>query len=132
MLKGSGLGVGDEASIEIEFDRAPRAVAVPGAFARALEKDEAARAAFAALVPSRQKEILRYLGSLKTDAAFQRNMARLIANLSGHERTAHVTLRKRPKTKKNGPNGPFQKRDQKETANKSRQSSGLRNYRSDQ
>lgn len=81
MLKASGLKAGDTAMIEIEFDPRPREAPMPAAFATALKEDLIAARQFNALSPSRQKEILRYLGSLKTEAALARNIEKLIGNL---------------------------------------------------
>lgn len=81
MLKTSGLKVGDLAEIEIEFDPMPRIVPVPEALASALERDAEAKELFEGLVPSRQKEILRYLGSLKTAGSVDRNIKRLFRRL---------------------------------------------------
>src|SRR5688572_17250242 len=44
MLKESGLKVGDEARIEIEFDPKPREVAMSRALVTALRKDKSAKA----------------------------------------------------------------------------------------
>lgn len=81
MLKDSGSGVGDEVTIEIEFDPQPREVQVPAALADAFRKDLAAKAAFDRLAPSRRKEILRYLGSLKSPESIEKNVTRIIAHL---------------------------------------------------
>ncbi len=83
MLKASGLEVGDVADIEIAFDPRPRTVPVPERFENALAKNKQARAAFDALTPSRQKEILRYLGSLKTEASLERNVEKVIEQMLG-------------------------------------------------
>src|SRR5687767_1965099 len=74
MLKDSGLSVGDMANVEIKFDPRPREVPMPELLRDALAIDAAAAAAYERLTPSRQKEILRYLGSLKTDASRARNI----------------------------------------------------------
>ncbi len=81
MLRDSGLSVGDVATIEIEFDPDPRDVAVPETFDQALRGDEKARRAFAGLSPSRQKEILKYLGALKTSEALEKNVERVLQQL---------------------------------------------------
>ena len=82
MLKHSGCRVGDTADFEIAFDPRPRDPAVPASLADALGRSSAAATAFERLSPSRKKEILRYLGSLKTEAAVDRNIKRLIGLLS--------------------------------------------------
>ena len=81
MLKASGTKVGDEVRIEIEFDNSPPKVAMPADLAQAFRRDRAARIAFEKLVPSRQKEILRYIGSLKSAASIERNVAKIIEQL---------------------------------------------------
>lgn len=85
MLKDSGLAVGDMADVEIEFDPRPRDVPMPKEFAAALKKDDKAKAAFNALSPSRQKEILRYLGSLKTAGSLTKNIDRVLKHLRGEK-----------------------------------------------
>lgn len=85
MLKDSGLKVGDTARVEIEFDPRPRDVPVPKEFAAELKKDDQAKAAFKELSPSRQKEILRYLGSLKTTGSLEKNIGRVLKHLKGEK-----------------------------------------------
>ena len=83
MRRDAGIDVGDEAIVGIEFDPKPRIVPMPPEFAQALSKSREARAAFAKLAPSRQREILRYLNSLKTDESLVRNIEKVIQFLSG-------------------------------------------------
>jgi hypothetical protein len=83
MLKSSGLAVGDTAPVEIDFDSRPRNVAFPPRFADALANDAPANTAFGALTPSRRNEILKYLGSLKTEASLERNIAKVLRQLRG-------------------------------------------------
>ena len=101
MLKGTGLAVGDTAEIEIEFDPRPRSVPIPTRFSRALAGNAAAKKAFDELAPGRRNEILRYLASLKTRDALERNIDRLVRNLVTPDSAApHVTLQRRiPGTK---------------------------------
>ncbi len=94
MLKASSLNVGDRAMIEIEFDPVPRTTPMPDDLAVAFLKDKRAREAFDDLPPSRQKEIMRYIGSLKTEEAIGKNVRRIIAHLIG-EKIDHVLTRKR-------------------------------------
>lgn len=81
MLRDSGAEVGDKVSIEIDFDPRPREVRMPDELAVALRKDTAAKAAFDRLTPSRRKEILRYLGSLRSTETIEKNVKRVIAQL---------------------------------------------------
>ncbi len=77
MLKAAGIDVGETAHIEIEFDPRPREVPVPEKFEKALVKNPPANAA-----PYRQKEILRYLGSLKNEASLVRNIEKVLRQLT--------------------------------------------------
>ncbi len=85
MLKASGLMVGNTAGVEIEFDPRPRGVPMLSELANALKKDKAANTAFGDLPPSRQKEILRYLGSLKTAESMTKNIDRVLKHLKGEQ-----------------------------------------------
>ena len=92
MLKASGLKIGDTANIQIEFDPRPRDVQMPPPLASAFQKNQKARAAFDKLTPSRQKEILRYIGSLKTQESIDENVSRILSHLRG-EVVDHVLTR---------------------------------------
>lgn len=84
--KASGTGVGDRVTVELAFDTAYRngpMHPMPKWFAAALKADAKARRAWDALIPSRQKEILRHLASLKSREAQQRNLERAMAVLGG-------------------------------------------------
>lgn len=78
MLKASRAKVGDEVKIVVEFDPSPPIVEMPPALEQALRRDRMARIAFEKLVPSRKKEILRYIGSLKSEASIERNVEKII------------------------------------------------------
>jgi uncharacterized protein YdeI (YjbR/CyaY-like superfamily) len=52
---------------------------MPKELVKALRQDAKAKQFFEKLTPSRQKEIIRYLGSLKTEEALSRNIKKLIA-----------------------------------------------------
>ena len=97
MLRDAGLAVGDVANIDIEFDPRPRELPVPAALAAALKKNRRAAVAFGELTPSRQKEIIRYIGSLKSAEAIAKNVDRVIGQLcSGPVR--HSRTRRPPAT----------------------------------
>lgn len=81
MLKSSGLGVGDTAKIELDFDPRERTIPCPPKFRLVLDSDASVAKAFGKLTPGRQNEILRYLGSLKSDEALDRNIERVLAQL---------------------------------------------------
>jgi hypothetical protein len=95
MLKASGLSVDDTANVEIEFDPRPREVPVPPKFAKALKDDKTANAEFDKLTPGRKKEILRYLGFLKSEDALDRNIDRVLKHLRGENaETLHALMKK--------------------------------------
>ena len=100
MLKDSGSMVGDSVTIEIEFDPKPREVPMSMQLAHALQRDEIAKAAFGKLSPSRQKEIHKYLGSLKTEASIMRNIERVLSHLRGEETDAQYAMMRRKKDQK--------------------------------
>lgn len=102
MLKASGLKLGDTAEIEIEFDPRPREVPVPEAFAKALRADKSANTEFARLMPGRRKEILRYLGSLKTAESLERNIQRVLKHLRGERTDALHAMMRKPKLDRSG------------------------------
>jgi hypothetical protein len=84
--KASATAVGDEVDVSLSFDESYRGGAVqkaPAEFAARLGAEPKAQAAWRKLPPSRQKEILRYLTMLKSDAAKARNIERAIRVLSG-------------------------------------------------
>ncbi|NOT48605.1 MAG: DUF1905 domain-containing protein [Acidobacteria bacterium] len=98
MLADSGLKVGDTAKVEIAFDPRPRKVPMPALFRKALQNNAAAGKAFKDLTASRQKEILRYLGSLKTEKSLLRNVETIARQLAGKPvDKPHVVMRMKKK-----------------------------------
>ena len=85
MRGAASVKVGDTVRIEVEFDSTPRTVPAPRKFTLALSKNRRAREAFEKLAPSRQKEILRYLNSLKRAETLERNIEKIIQSLQGEE-----------------------------------------------
>lgn len=77
MLKGTGLKVGDSASFMIEQNLTPAAFTMPASLKKQLTANNLLPA-FKKLTAYRQKEILRYLGSLKTEQALQRNIDKVV------------------------------------------------------
>jgi uncharacterized protein YdeI (YjbR/CyaY-like superfamily) len=53
---------------------------------KALNENEQALKVFESLAPSRQKEIKRYIGFLKSEESVEKNVTRAIGFLSGTER----------------------------------------------
>ncbi len=81
MCRSIGVGVGDAVKIVMAYDPKPRVAREPEPLTEALSADPAARVAFDALRPSRRREIISYLGSLKTEKALTRNIAKVVENL---------------------------------------------------
>jgi len=83
MRRSAGVGTGDRITVTLEYDPSPRVLPLPGPLARALEEDTRLRADWEALNPSRRKEILSYLNSLKKPETIRRNVGRVLAQLEG-------------------------------------------------
>ncbi len=84
--KASQTTVGDLVSVDVAFDAAYRngpMHPMPAWFRIPLKKNVKAAKAWDALIPSRQKEILRYFSWLKSPEARERNVARALHVLSG-------------------------------------------------
>lgn len=84
--KASGTELGDIVGVSVVFDDeyrgGPQHAMLPE-FAARLDESPQAKARWDGLTPSLQKEILRYLANLKSEAARQRNVERAIAVLGG-------------------------------------------------
>lgn len=84
--KASDTKVGDKVTVDVAFDpeyKSGPMHPMPKWFKDALNKDAAAKKNWEALIPSRQKEILRYFSWLKTQEAIDRNLERAMHVLSG-------------------------------------------------
>jgi hypothetical protein len=84
--KASSTAVGDRVRVEIEFDASYRSGpqhSMPTWFKRALAGNPRAMESWAALIPSRKKEMLRYFSHLNSPDARARNLANAIRVLSG-------------------------------------------------
>lgn len=86
MRKGAEAGIGDIANLEIHFDTAERIIAMNAKLATALNRNKKAKSVFFKLPPSRQKEIIRYINSLKTEESVTKNIKKAIGFLTGNER----------------------------------------------
>jgi hypothetical protein len=96
--KAAGIDTGDIANVEIDHDPAPRITPMPEKFAAALKKNKTAKTEFEKLSPSRRKEILRYLGSMKTEESLARNVEKVIKHLVGEPTDKlHALMRKEKK-----------------------------------
>lgn len=83
MRKDAGADTGDRVTVALCHDPVPRRERTPRAFTAALARDRRAKAAFAALAPSRRKDIRRYLGNLKREETLRRNIAKVLHYLRG-------------------------------------------------
>ena len=86
--KASDSKVGDKVVVEVGFDPEYRngpMHPMPKWFSAALAKAPRAKAAWKALIPSRQKEILRNFARLKSEEARDRNLEKAMHVLSGNE-----------------------------------------------
>jgi hypothetical protein len=83
MLKDSPRRIGEVLEVTLEYDPVERVIAPPPVFLAALQANPVAARNFEQQPPSRQHEIVRYLANLKTEAALERNLAKIMANLMG-------------------------------------------------
>ncbi len=85
MLKAAKVAVGETASFTVEQDTTPERRLIPSMPKNLLAalRENGLESAFGTLSPSRRKEILRYLNSLKSDGTRQKHVDRLVAMLNG-------------------------------------------------
>ncbi|MGV3762082.1 YdeI/OmpD-associated family protein [Parapedobacter sp.] len=83
MLKNSPQRIGETVVLEVSFDPADRPIHPHPKLLAALAKNKQARECFDALAPYKQKEIMRYIASLKTEAGIERNVAKAMDFLLG-------------------------------------------------
>ena len=79
--KATGLKAGDEVTLTIEVDDAPREVDVPPELQAALDADPAAAAVYAALSYTNRKEIARGIAEAKAADTRQRRLDKALATL---------------------------------------------------
>jgi Bacteriocin-protection, YdeI or OmpD-Associated/Domain of unknown function (DUF1905) len=78
---GAGVEAGDEVTVTIALDEAPREVDVPAALAQALEGDATAKATFDALAFTHRKEFARWIAEAKKDDTRERRVAQALQML---------------------------------------------------
>ena len=86
MLKNSPKRIGESVAIEVEFDPINRDIKPHPRLLLAFKENRKAKKIFDSLPPSRQKEIVRYISSLKTEESVIRNIKRAIDHLVGKDR----------------------------------------------
>lgn len=88
MLKDSPKRIGETVTIALQFDPSDRTIEQHPSLQKALTENPEAKTVFDSLPPSRQKEIVRYISSLKTKESVEKNVARAIQFLLGKHRFA--------------------------------------------
>jgi hypothetical protein len=83
MRDAAAVGIGDRVRISLKPDRRPRDLAAPRILQQALKTNSTVMIAWMALSPSRRREILSYLNFLKTPAALERNVRKVVTQLAG-------------------------------------------------
>lgn len=92
--RATGKDVGDRVMVTLDLAPAPPREPTPPELKRALAERPELKAAFAALTPSRRKEINRNLAKLKSEDARQRNLEHVLRYLAGERSpTAPAYLR---------------------------------------
>ncbi|MEP7169652.1 MAG: YdeI/OmpD-associated family protein [Bacteroidota bacterium] len=85
MRKAAGIDVGDMAKMEIDYDSEPRIIPMHIKLKHAFSQNKKAKEVFNKLSPYRQKEIVRYINSLKAEESVDRNIEKVIKHLEGKE-----------------------------------------------
>ncbi|MCW6008882.1 YdeI/OmpD-associated family protein [Micromonospora sp. CPCC 205371] len=81
--RAAGVAIGDEVEVELELDTEPRVVVEPADFARALDADPVARAAYDNLAYTQKREHVRAIESAKKPETRRRRIEKAIATLRG-------------------------------------------------
>ena len=83
MLRGSPKRIGEIVTYTVWFDSSDRTIKPHPKFLKALGQNPDAKLCFEGLRPSRRKEIIRYISSLKTQASVDRNIVKALDHLMG-------------------------------------------------
>lgn len=86
MLPDSPKRIGEIVEVTIQFDRRDRTIKPHPELVKALRSNKQAKQVFDALSPSKQKEIVRYISSLKSEESIILNVERAIGFLLGKNR----------------------------------------------
>jgi hypothetical protein len=89
----AGVVTGDEVEVEVEIDAEPRVVVEPTDFARALDADPVARAAYDRLAYSRKREHVRAIESAKKPETRRRRIEQTVALLRDGESASERAAR---------------------------------------
>ena len=86
MLDDSPRRIGESIEATVGFDPSDREIAPHPRLLAMLDANPAAKEVFDGLAPSRQREIVRYIDSLKTEESVDRNVRRALDFLLGNGR----------------------------------------------
>ena len=86
MLKDSPKRIGEMVDITLKFDRSDRTIQLHPKLAEALDNAPEAKKVFDSLPKSKQKEIIRYISTLKTEISIEKNVRKAIDFLLGKDR----------------------------------------------
>lgn len=86
MLKDSPRRIGEIISLTIDFDPIERTVPFHPKLKLVLDQDKKAKSVFDSLTISMQREIIRYIANLKTEASIDSNIQKTIGFLKGKNR----------------------------------------------
>lgn len=78
MRRAASVLVNDRITVILEYDDKPRKTPIPNQLSKALKENPTAKHEWDSLTPSRRKEILTYLNSLKRPESLRRNVERTI------------------------------------------------------
>jgi hypothetical protein len=80
----AGVGFGDTITVQLELDTTPRTVEMPADLAKAIARDEKAKAAWDSLSFTNKKEMARSLEEAKRPETRERRLAQAVASLKAH------------------------------------------------
>ena len=83
MLKNSPKRIGEILNISIEYDDVLRTNIIHRDLEKAINENSIALKNFENLIPSRKNELIRYINNLKTEAAIQKNIEKIMSHLKG-------------------------------------------------
>lgn len=86
MLPDAKNKIGERIKVKIGFDSTDRTIQPHPQLVQALNKNKAAKKVFETIPPSLQKEIVRYISFLKTEASVTENVNKAIGFLLGKNR----------------------------------------------
>ena len=86
MLEDSPRRIGETVEVAVSFDPSKREIEPHPRLLAMLDANPEAKAAFDAMAPSKQNEVVRYIDGLKTDKSIDRNIGRALDFLLGKGR----------------------------------------------